>query len=216
VPLPKSAAKEDQMRRSFFIPMALFALVTACEPPDDSTETTNSNIRIGEETPVNTRNMLLLAKAAICGPGIWGPGVGGFPFEARKATINTFDGQVTFVAGHLNHIINFWPDDHMDYTIRYEDGKPQEPKIEITHGGVAAWLKVIADVVVFAGLDKMKIGEGKDAETKELKPDKLAEIATSISHIVQGRGWEAQAAAEIDLIGWFATKGNMICSFDIL
>jgi hypothetical protein len=200
------------MKRSLIVTLALAGLAGGCDTPPDETETTANNIVVGAETPVNTRNMLLLAKAAICGPEIWGPGVGGFPFASKKATINNFDGTITFAAGQLSHIINFWPDDQIYYTIPYEGGMPKKPDIQITHGGVAAWLKVIANVVDLLGLNKIKI----DKEVHEFQPDKLPEIATGISLIVQGKGWEAQAAAIIDLIGVTATKGNMICSFQIL
>jgi hypothetical protein len=154
-------------------------------------------------------NMMYLAKGALCGQKMWGPGVNGHAFASHPATVNVYDGRTEFVAGQLSHILNWRPDDQIYYTIPYEGGMPKKPEITISRGGVASWFKIIADSIKLLGIDEVEIpGIGK----KKINPEKAAEIATGISHLVEGRGWEAQAAAVINLIGLYAQVPGMICS----
>jgi hypothetical protein len=149
------------------------------------------------------------AKAAICGPEIKKHKINGHRFNVKQATINTWDGRTTFVGGQLSHVLRWRFDDQIYYTIPYSsEGMPNEPNIEIDHGGVAAAFQLIADWIILWGGNKLKL---PDHGEWELSPEKLPEIATEISHLAQGRSWEIQAAATINFIG-LAAMMPVMCS----
>ena len=153
--------------------------------------------------------MMQAAKAAICGPEIKKLKVNGHEFTVKKATINRWAGKTTFVAGQLSHHLRFRADDQIFYTIAYDGmGMPKAPEVRIDRGGVASWFSVLSNSVILFGATKVKIGP----IMFELKPEKLPEIATQISKLVEGAGWEAQAAAVINFVSFAATdQMSAIC-----
>jgi hypothetical protein len=152
-----------------------------------------------EPAPDDSEKLVTAAQAAICGPEYKDLSVNGHDFNVKEATVgmSPSDDTTAVVAGQISHRLGFGrPDDQIYYTINYKDGVPDEPKIRIDHGGVAGVLDIITDAISFGG-DKIEI-LGIELE---LNPEKLPEIATEISKLVEGGGWEEQATAMITVIG---------------
>lgn len=147
--------------------------------------------------------LLKTAEAAICGPERKGISLNGHDFNVKEATIGV-DARtdLTIVAaGQISHRLRLVPDDQIYYTINYKNGVPDPAKTRVDRGGFAAYLDLIADAMQFVGLAKLKIA-GTEIS---LKPEKLPEIATELSKLVHGSGWEEQAAAMVAFIGVAAT-----------
>lgn len=143
------------------------------------------------------------AKAAVCGPELKGVSVNHHDFNVKKATIgkDSRANQTVVVSGQISHRLAWRPDDQIYYTINYKDGVPNPATLRIDRGGVAVVLDEIMDVITFAGLTNVDIFGTKIS----LKPEKLPEISTQLSKLVEGSGWEEQAAAIIAFIGITAT-----------
>lgn len=138
----------------------------------------------------------------------------GHDFNVKRATVVHRDARnpssaTGSVNGQLSHRLRARSDDQIYYTIPYDEkGVPKDAKVEIDRGGVAAIFHDLAGL--FAPLkDVLKIGD------ISLDPGKIYEAygnaSTAISKRVEGRGWEAQAAGIISLIGFTAAQRSLFC-----
>lgn len=157
--------------------------------------------------------LIAAAQAAICGPGHDGLRLNGHDFNVKKATVgrqSTTDLTVV-VAGQISHRLALRADDQIYYTVNYKNGVPDPGKIRIDRGGFAVYLDLIVDALKIVSLEKLTIAGTEFA----LNPEKLPEISTELSKLVEGSGWEEQAAAMIAFIGIAATQPeNEVCTLE--
>ena len=166
------------------------------------------------EADDDSEKLVTAAQAAICGPEYKDLSVNGHDFNVKEASVgmSPWDDTTAVVAGQISHRLAVVSDDQVYYTINYKDGVPDAPNIRIDRGGVAAILDIITDAIVFAGLNSIEIAGNK----RTLSPEKLPEIATELSKLIHGSGWEDQAAAMIAFIGIAATQPvDEVCAMDV-
>lgn len=127
----------------------------------------------------------------------------GHEFWVHRATVvRDFAGKAAFVGGQISHKLAWRPDDQIYYQIPFQDGKAAMPMISIDHGGVSAFFEILPLEIIDSL--KMKIGGVEFG----LDPDKIPEAVGEIGRIVEGRGWEGQAAALVAVTSLVATSPN--------
>lgn len=98
-------------------------------------------------------------------------------------------GMVVSLSGQISHCLRFRPDDQVYYTVKFTDGMPSlPPDIGIDRGGIA---NVVKTMISMIAIDEVSVFGIK------ISPKNLPSIATEISKIVEGRGWEGVVAAII-------------------
>jgi hypothetical protein len=107
------------------------------------------------------------------------------------------DGKMVSMTGKMSHQLRARPDDQIYYTVNFVNGVPdlKNAKISIDRGGVAALIKLIASpletvIVAVSGV--------------RLNLQDTSKVASKISRLVEGRGWEWQAEAMIDYAAVYA------------
>lgn len=137
---------------------------------------------------MSNRELMQIEKFLLVGPSKKFLVLNGHTFHVYKAEVITRpDGKTQFIGGKISHHLSWRPDDQIRYEINFVDGVASEPNVQIDRGGVASVLKTI-----FAPIK----GAFKIAGL-EIDPKKLADVATEVSKMVEGRDWETQIAAII-------------------
>ena len=122
---------------------------------------------------------------------------------------NVTDGEkVVSITGQISHCLKRRKGDQIYCTVPFVDGKCSKPEIQIDHDGVAAVFALISEPIQVLDLKKVALG-GIELDF-DLNPERIADLATGISRLVEGRGWEGQAAAIIEYASLLAPQRNSL------
>jgi hypothetical protein len=150
---------------------------------------------------MSAQQLKTIAKHILLGPDKKNLHLNKHEFNIKKATVvKRPDGKVEYIAGQISHRLTARPDDQIYYKIKFVEGKAKDPEIEIDRGGVAAVLRSVLSVVDFAGTISIK---GVELTPN---PQALANVATEVSKMVEGRGWEAQVGAMLAMVSMIASS----------
>lgn len=151
--------------------------------------------------------LIKIAKHILLGPDKKNLHLNKHDFNIKAASVVVRpDGKTDYIAGQISHRLAMRPDDQIYYKIKFVDGMALDPILEVDRGGVASVLRTILSALTFdIGL---KFGD------IEIRPDKIADVATEVSKMVEGRGWEAQVAAMLAQVSMIASNPPIASYFD--